>query len=124
MEENKINMPQPPKELRKMPPPPPPRQNVNDISNPNEQNGESLSVSSNSQEKPVSNNNENRVESVVSNAQNVAVKDGTKTEEKNVTKEVKNVEKKQSGGIKTVLYWLGFVVALAGMAFLIYMLVK
>lgn len=92
MEDNKIFMPPPPKELKNMPPLPPKNE-----------------ASTNSVE------NEKKTEEVVAEVQKEEVVSKVETEEKKVG---------TSGGLKTFLYWAGFVLSIGAMGVLIYLLVK
>ena len=121
MEENRINMPPPPKELANMPPPPPkfgagngmpvPPQQPPKREDINEENVATTTVVENVS-KPV----ENTAVSQVG-----AKTEDVKPEEKKKTEKVKH---KPVGGIRTFLYWLGFVLSLGAVGVLIYLLVK
>ena len=101
MEENKGFMPPPPpKELRNMPPPPPPR--------------------SDQQEEEVKNKPVEFPKEEIVQHENAQVQIENKSKEK-VEKEKKQ---KSSGGMKTVLYWVGFDVSLAAIGVFVFMLVK
>lgn len=116
MEEKKIVMPPPPKELKNMPPPPPPppAKNENNVA-----------------EKPVENANFETVEipgksvsdvqKVTENVEQEKVETKKKKEKPEKAEKVKH---KASGGMKTFLYWLGFIVSLGTLGILIYLLVK
>lgn len=121
MEENKINMPPPPKELRNMPPPPPKFGAGNGMPVPPPQPPkQEASNEENVAAVPV-------VENVSKTMENTAVSqvevktEYAKPEEKKKTEKVKH---KPVGGIRTFLYWLGFVLSLGAVGVLIYLLVK
>lgn len=105
MEENKINMPPPPKELRNMPPPPPKQKEV---------------VEEKSATTPMVENVPKPVGETSVSQQEVKT-EGSKPKEK---EKVEKVKHKPVGGIRTVLYWLGFVLSLGAVGVLIYLLVK
>lgn len=114
MEEKKIVMPPPPKELKNMPPPPPPVKNENSVA-----------------EKSVENANFETIEmpgksvSDVQSATETVEPEKVKTKKKKEKPEkVEKVKHKASGGMKTFLYWLGFIVSLGTLGILIYLLVK
>lgn len=106
MEENKINMPPPPKELRNMPPPPPKQKEV---------------VEEKSATTPMVENVPKPAGGETSVSQQEVKTEGSKPNEK---KKVEKVKHKPVGGIRTVLYWLGFVLSLGAVGVLIYLLVK
>ncbi len=109
MEDKKVVIPPPPKELRNMPPPPPAFRNekgddpknakTNDVNNKSVENQGQTVVSKTEQPQNLTEN----------------VKPDTKVEK---------VKNKPSGGLKTAFYWIGFVVSLAALGILIFMLVK
>lgn len=116
MEENKINMPPPPKELRNMPPPPPPRPQ-------NESGTASVEVKSQADEVPE--NNKELPENNAENTQQIDVKaEKQQTENNKAEKKVKKEKTKSAGGMKTALYWIGFALSLAAVGVLIYLLIK
>ena len=105
MEETKPKVPTPPQGLRKMPPPPPRPQGVGQDDTKKEEN---VVVEQQVQSSPA-------VEVETENVQE------NNTIEKSVQEEKPKQEKKSKSGI---LYWGGFVISLALIAFCIFMLIK
>ncbi|MGN1201204.1 MAG: hypothetical protein ACI4R8_02950 [Candidatus Caccovivens sp.] len=101
MEENKPFMPPPPKELKSMPPPPPPKTDFKPI--------EQADIQKEEQAKEVDSVRE--LQKTVADANQADV-------EKN------NKKHQSSGGIKTALYWLGFILSLVAVGVLIFLLIK
>ena len=106
MEETKPNVPTPPQGLRKMPPPPPRPQAMENNSQPNP---EIVEV----RQEPQMEKKEESLSSLVEND------DVVKTE--SVKQEKPKKEKKSKSNL---LYWGGFVLSLALIAFCVFMLVK
>lgn len=124
MEENKINMPPPPKELRNMPPPPPKfgTGNGTQVQPAPPQKTESVK-----EEKNVSATVAENTPNTQKQAENVVISQvDVKSEDVNVEEKKKpeKVKHKPVGGIRTFLYWLGFAVSLVAVGVAIYLLVK
>ncbi len=107
MEEKKVVMPPPPKELKNMPPPPPSIKNGN-----------------NEKKEPVDSANSETTEKVGMSVSEMKNEDKSVETENIATKKEGKVKHRSSGGVKTFLYWLGFIVSLGALGVLIYLLVK
>ncbi len=106
MEETKPNVPTPPQGLRKMPPPPPRPQAVENHSQPNPEIVET-------RQEPQMEKKEESLSSLVEND------DALKAEPVKAEK-----PKKERKSKSNLLYWGGFVLSLALIAFCVFMLVK
>ncbi len=126
MEENKVNIPTPPKELRNMPPPPPKQagtpkqQETAQTSQPNQ----NVQLAQNAQQ----------AQATAKAAQSTQTAQAAQTQTVQQEELVANKKSKQKPGeimaqdkakadFRSILYWIGIFVSLAAIAVLIYFLV-
>lgn len=107
MEETKPNVPTPPQGLRKMPPPPPRPQAMENNSQPNP---EIVEI----RQEPQMEKKEETLSSLVENTDDAFKAESVKAEK----------PKKEKKSKSNLLYWGGFILSLALIAFCIFMLVK
>lgn len=127
MEENKVNIPTPPKELRNMPPPPPPKQ----AGTPKQQETAQTSQP-NQNVQPAQ--NAQQAQATAKAAQSTQTAQAAQTQTVQQEELVANKKSKQKPGeimaqdkakadFRSILYWIGIFVSLAAIAVLIYFLV-
>ena len=115
MEENKVNIPTPPKELRNMPPPPPPKQ----AGTPKQETAQTSQPNQNVQ--PAQNAQQAQTAQTQTVQQEEMVeKNGKKSKQK--PGEIM-AQDKAKADFRSILYWIGIFVSLAAIVVLIYFLV-
>lgn len=126
MEENKVNIPTPPKELRNMPPPPPPKQ----AGTPKQETAQTSQPNQNVQ--PAQ--NAQQAQATAKAAQSTQTAQAAQTQTVQQEELVANKKSKQKPGeimaqdkakadFRSILYWIGIFVSLAAIVVLIYFLV-
>lgn len=130
MEENKVNIPTPPKELRNMPPPPPPKQ----AGTPKQQETAQTSQP-NQNVQPAQNAQQAQATAkAAQSTQTAQAAQAAQTQTVQQEEMVANKKSKQKPGeimaqdkakadFRSILYWIGIFVSLAAIAVLIYFLV-
>lgn len=122
MEENKVNIPTPPKELRNMPPPPPPKQagtpkqETAQTSQPNQ----NVQLAQNAQQAQATAKAAQAAQTQTVQQEEMVEKNGKKSKQK--PGEIM-AQDKAKADFRSILYWIGIFVSLAAIAVLIYFLV-
>lgn len=122
MEENKVNIPTPPKELRNMPPPPPKQagtpkqQETAQTSQPNQ----NVQLAQNAQQAQATAKAAQAAQTQTVQQEEMVEKNGKKSKQK--PGEIM-AQDKAKADFRSILYWIGIFVSLAAIAVLIYFLV-
>ena len=132
MEENKVNIPTPPKELRNMPPPPPPKQagtpkqqETAQTSQPNQnvqpaQNAQQAQATAKAAQSTQTAQAAQAAQTQTVQQEELVEKNGKKTKQK--PGEIM-AQDKAKADFRSILYWIGIFVSLAAIVVLIYFLV-